>query len=179
MKKLLLIMLFPSLLILVGCTNNLQEYTLKELGLAGMSGKEILMSVADKSIDSSRFNLSVYDDELIVISGKDKISVDMPKDEFYLSVAPYINSTHKCLYHSATSCKGELANEIFHIEFINDDGNIILNEDYQSLDNGFIDLWLPRNIKGTITITYGELSSTKTISTYSGEPTCETTMRLI
>jgi hypothetical protein len=47
-----------------------------------------------------------------------------------------------------------------------------------SMSNGFIDLWLPRDIEGTLTITQGELSATKLISTESGEPTCETTMQL-
>jgi len=41
-----------------------------------------------------------------------------------------------------------------------------------------IDLWLPRNIEGTLTITQGELTASKLISTASGEPTCETTMKL-
>ncbi len=102
----------------------------------------------------------------------------MPEDEFYISVAPYVTQTHTCYTHSATGCSGELAGKTFHVLFIDDNGNTLIDGNYDSLQNGFIDFWLPRDIEGTLTITYGELSTTKEISTYTGEPTCETTMQL-
>jgi hypothetical protein len=151
---------------------------LASVGLEGMSGKEILMGVADGSIEVEGFGLSVYDDELVVILDDTRISVDMPEDEFYLSVAPFIDSTHECSFHSATGCRGEMKQEEFHVEFIDLDGNIIISESMMSMSNGFIDLWLPRDIEGTLTITQGDLTAVKLISTEAGEPTCETTMQL-
>ena len=104
--------------------------------------------------------------------------VDMPEDEFYLSVAPYINETHVCGYHSATGCRGELKQEEFFLEFVDSNGTVIISEKMTSMSNGFIDLWLPRNIEGTLTITQNGLTTSKLISTEAGEPTCETTMQL-
>lgn len=176
MKKILMIIatLFVAFTLSACATNS----DLEEVGLAGMTGKEILQGVADGSIEIDGFGLSVYDDELIVILQEKRVSVDMPDDEFYLSVAPYIEHTHECLYHSATGCRGELKTEEFFVEFIDTEGNVIISENMYSLSNGFIDLWLPRNIEGTLTITQNGLSTSKIISTVSGEPTCETTMQL-
>ena len=176
MKK---IIMFVAVLIvtftLSACSSN---NDLASVGLEGMNGKEILMGVADGSIEVDGFGLSVYDDELVVILDDTRVSIDMPEEEFYLSVAPFIESTHECAFHSATGCRGELKQEEFFVEFIDSDGNTIVSENMMSMSNGFIDLWLPRNIEGTLTITQGELSTSKLISTESGEPTCETTMKL-
>ena len=176
MKK---VILFISVLVvtftLSACSSN---NDLESVGLDGMSGKDILTGVADGSIVVEGFGLSVYDDELVVILEDTRLSVDMPEDEFYLSVAPYIDTTHECAFHSATGCRGEMKQEEFFVEFIDLDDNVVISENMMSMSNGFIDLWLPRDIEGTLTITQGELSTSKVISTESGEPTCETSMQL-
>lgn len=177
MKKILLLLVAVLFAVtLSGCTKS--NESLENVGLDGLSGKEILTGVADGSIVVDGFGLSVYDDELIVFIEEEKISIDMPKNEFYLSVAPYVDVTHECTFHSATGCRGELKSESFFVEFIDIDGNVILSQNMTSLNNGFIDLWLPRNIEGTLTITQGDLSASKVIQTVAGEPTCETTMQL-
>jgi hypothetical protein len=177
MKKiLLLVAVFSVTIALSGCTKS--NESLESVGLDGLSGKEILTGVADGSIVVDGFGLSVYDDELLVLIDDERISVDMPEDEFYLSVAPYVDSTHACTFHSATGCRGELKSENFFVEFIDTDGNVLLSENITSMSNGFIDLWLPRNIEGTLTIRQGDISTSKVIKTVAGEPTCETTMQL-
>jgi hypothetical protein len=177
MKKILiLVAVFTLAITLSGCAKGSES--LKSVGLDGLNGKEILTGVADGSIVVDGYGLSVYDDELLVIIDDERISVDMPDDEFYVSVAPYTDVTHECLYHSATGCRGELKSESFFVEFIDTDGNVILSENMNSMSNGFIDLWLPRDIVGTLTITQGDLSTSKVIKTVAGEPTCETTMQL-
>jgi len=173
-----IIMVITVLLITLTLSACSSKNDLESIGLEGMSGKEILLGIADGSVVVDGYGISVYDDELVVILEDSRLSVDMPEDEFYLSVAPYINNTHECLYHSATGCRAELKLEEFFIEFIDLDGNVIVSENMMSLSNGFIDLWLPRDVEGTLTITQGELSTSKSISTESGEPTCETTMQL-
>lgn len=176
MKKIFLI--FTVLVVtftLSACSNN---NDLASIGLEGMTGKEILTGIADGSVVVDGFGLSVYDDELVIILDDTRVSVDMPIDEFYLSVAPYIDSTHICGFHSATGCRGELKQEEFFVEFIDLDGNILVSESMISMSNGFIDLWLPRDVEGTLIITQGELTANKLISTEVGEPTCETTMQL-
>ena len=176
MKKLvILVVVLFAILTMSACSNS---NDLASIGLDGMSGKEILTGVGDGSIIVDGFGLSVYDNELVVILDDTRISVDMPTDEFYLSVAPYTDLTHDCGFHSATGCRGELKEESFFVEFIDTDGNVILSEIISTMSNGFFDLWLPRNIEGTLTITQDGLTATKIISTEAGEPTCETTMKL-
>ena len=174
-KAIILVTVFILSLTLVSCSNN---DDLASIGLDGLTGKEILLGVGDQSIIVDGFGLSVYDDELVVIIDDTRISVDMPKDEFYLSVAPYITTTHVCGIHSATGCRGELKEEEFFVEFIDTDGTVVISENMMTLSNGFIDMWLPRDIEGTLTITQNGLTTSKLISTTSGEPTCETTMQL-
>jgi hypothetical protein len=176
MKKLFILPVMLMFFILIGCSNSSK---LESVNLAGLSGKEILVGLADESIVVDGYSVSVYEDELIVIIGDDKISVDLPDDEYYLSVAPYKQITHECYYHSATGCRGELKLEEFYVEFIDSNGNVVISKTMLSMANGFIDLWLPRNIEGTLTITQGTLEASKQISTYSGNATCETTMKLI
>lgn len=176
MKKIVLfVMVLLGIITLSACSSS---NDLASVGLDGLSGKTILTGVADGSIAVDGFGLSVYDNELVVILDDERVSVDMPENEFYLSVAPYIELTHECVFHSATGCRGELKQEEFFVEFIDLDGTVIVSESMMSMSNGFIDLWLPRDVKGTLTITQGELSVVKVISTETGEPTCETTMQL-
>lgn len=172
------IIFFTILVIVFSLSACSSKSDLDTVGLGGMTGKKILVGVADGSLEVDGFGLSVYDNELIVIMDEKRVSVDMPEDEFYVSVAPYIDNTHECLYHNATGCRGELKNTEFFVEFIDSDGNVIISENMMSLSNGFIDLWLPRNLEGSLTITYNELTTSKVISTESGQPTCETTMQL-
>ncbi|XMB71470.1 CueP family metal-binding protein [Mycoplasmatota bacterium WC30] len=177
MKKIILLIIILNVILLVSaCSNN---GDLASVGLDGISSKEILTGVGNESIAVNGFGLSVYDDKLVVILNDKRVSLSMPEDEFYLSVAPFINYTHECTFHSATGCRGELKQESFFVELIDSNGNIILSETMTSMSNGFIDLWLPRDIEGTLTITQGELSASKIIFTEAGEPTCETTMKLL
>lgn len=176
MRKVFLLAILLTLTVAMSACSKSDK--LSDIGLDGMSGKEILTKVADGSLPVDRFGLSVYDDELIVIIDDTRISVDMPQDEFYLSVAPYLESTHTCTFHSATGCRGEMKQEDFFLEFIDESGNVIISENMTSMSNGFIDLWLPKDIEGTLTISQGDLVVSKLISTASGEPTCETTMQL-
>ena len=176
MKKIIMFITILVITLTLSACSSSNE--LESIGLDGMNGKEILTGLANGTVVVDGYSISVYDDELVVILEDSRVSVDMPKDEFYLSVAPFINTTHECLYHSATGCRAELKQEEFLVEFVDLDGNIIVSENMMSLSNGFIDLWLPRDVEGNLTITQGELSTSKLISTESGEPTCETTMQL-
>ena len=178
MKKVIILITVLSVFFLAGCTSATDEEIIDDLGFTGLDAKGILTLVSAGGFDFNDVNISVTDSELSIITMDNTISYNMPENEFYMSVAPYINMTHGCLYHSATGCTGEIFEETFHIFLVDSDGNIIIDDDYDSLQNGFIDLWLPRDIEGTLTITYGELTTTKEISTYSGDPTCETTMKL-
>ncbi|QVK21846.1 CueP family metal-binding protein [Mycoplasmatota bacterium] len=80
--------------------------------------------------------------------------------------------------HSATGCRAELVEKRFEVIVKDSYGKEIFNNEVTSLRNGFFELWLPREIEGTITVNYNGLSSTSTISTFDGDLTCLTTMEL-
>lgn len=179
MKKILTLCAAALLLVtLSACTNKTND--LASLGLSNKTAKEILTELGDGTLVPDGYAVSVYDHEILIFTEDDQtISLPMPDDEFYLSVAPYKTLTHECTFHSATGCRGELKSETFFVEFVDTDGNVILSQSMDTLSNGFIDMWLPRNIEGTLTITQGDFVATKLISTEAGQPTCETTMRLV
>src|SRR5699024_4262682 len=77
----------------------------------------------------------------------------LPEDEFFVSIAPFLNETHPCDIHSLTGCQGELVNEDLEVQIENSSGEVILDEKQQTEANGFIDLWLPRDDTFNVTIT--------------------------
>ncbi|TLS52712.1 hypothetical protein FE782_08775 [Paenibacillus antri] len=151
-------------------------------------------NVASKNIDEQRLkqivseysagvrtaaSASISSDRLTVVSGDDVTTeYPLPKDEFFLSIAPYIENTHPCAIHSLTGCRGELANMSFDVTIEDSDGRTVFDRAVTSQPNGFIDLWLPRDDKYRVTIERDGLSTTSTISTFEGDNTCIATMRL-
>ncbi|MCD8511293.1 MAG: CueP family metal-binding protein [Bacillus sp. (in: Bacteria)] len=67
----------------------------------------------------------------------------------------------------------------FHVYIEDKDRNIILDEIVTTLPNGFMDLWLPRDKKYTITISYEGMTAEGELSTFEGDDTCITTMQLM
>lgn len=104
----------------------------------------------------------------------------MPEDRFYLSVAPYIEQTHECYFHSLTTCTGELQNADVHVTVTDaTSGEVVLDEDLTTEANGFVGIWLPRGIEANLTVTYEDASATTAISTVTdSDATCLTTMQL-
>src|SRR5699024_5715029 len=123
---------------------------------------------------------SITSKELIVTEKDDSESVyPLPENEFFVSIAPFINETHPCTNHSLTSCQGELVNKDFDI-FIEDmDGHVIIDGTMNSEANGFIDLWLPRDKTYRLKITHESQEVESEISTFENDGTCITTMQLL
>src|SRR5690625_1487679 len=78
---------------------------------------------------------SITSDELIVTDEKndETTTYKLPKDEFFVSIAPFINTTHPCVNHSLTSCQGELVEEDFKVYIEDEDGNVLVDETKTSL----------------------------------------------
>ena len=49
------------------------------------------------------------------MSNGKKLLYDLPKNEFFVSIAPYVNQTHPCTDHSLTSCQGEMIEKEFDV----------------------------------------------------------------
>ncbi|QSB16164.1 CueP family metal-binding protein [Natronosporangium hydrolyticum] len=152
-------------------------------GLAGLDGREIVdrldrLPVAERptdlmaSVRSGELHLSGEPDEQPAV-------VALPTDEFYLSVAPYVDHTHDCYFHSLTTCLGELAGEQLAVTITDlDTGEVLVNEVTEVYDNGFVGFWLPSGIDATIEIEHDGRAGTEQIATGPEDPTCLTTLQL-
>lgn len=136
--------------------------------------------VADYSSRSLTAESASIDSRTLAVTGTgNKVtSYELPEDEFFVSIAPYIDQTHPCAIHNLAGCQGELANEPFQVTVTDADGNKVLSEPMNAHPNGFIDLWLPREQTYKITIEHEGRTAESDISTYEDDNTCITTMQL-
>jgi len=152
-----------------------QEVFLESYGLAGMDIKEIVYQL-DSQIDEPRELVSSINGEKLSLSdGKTSVELDLPDDSFYLSFAPYENTTHPCAFHSLSSCRGELVNVPVYTTITDENGTIIIEEEMETMANGFIGVWLPKNIRATIEVSYNGKVASAPISTFTESETCLTT----
>ncbi|CEG29023.1 hypothetical protein BN1002_03953 [Bacillus sp. B-jedd] len=78
-----------------------------------------------------------------------------------------------------TGCQGELANKEFAMVITDESGKVILDETVKAGENGFIDLWLPREQTYNVKIEHDGKKTEAEISTFQGDNTCITTMQLM
>lgn len=171
MKKALIsissILLF---LILAACGDKSQEGT-----------KDIKELVHNYSVGSHEdVSASINSHELIVTDHNQmKETYSLPEDEFFVSIAPFEESTHECAIHSLTGCQGELVEKEFNVYIEDEEGNVMVDDTITSFANGFIDLWLPRDRTYQVKIEYDGKIAESTLSTFTGDNTCITTMQLL
>jgi len=159
------------------------DATLKDHGLAGLDAREIIdlldaMPTAERPDD---LMVSIRPNELVITDAAQRETLlPMPDDQFYVSIAPYKDQTHDCYFHSLTTCAGEILNSDVHMLVTDaDSGDVLIDETRTTFDNGFVGLWLPRNIDVTVAIEYDGRSATTDLSTSSDDDaTCVTTMQL-
>lgn len=155
---------------------------LTEAGFDGSDPRALLeeldtLPVADRPAD---LIVSVMPTELVVQPQQpDERRIPLSEEAFYLSVAPYVDQTHPCTFHSLTTCLGEQRNQQVTVNVVDaDSGETYLDEARTTADNGFTGLWLPRDVRVKITMTIDGKSGTVTTSTGSEDPTCLTTLQL-
>ncbi|ADG75336.1 conserved hypothetical protein [Cellulomonas flavigena DSM 20109] len=151
---------------------------LADLGLAGLTGREIVDRL-DASTDTRPLDLvaSVREDEVLVGDGTSEVTVPLG-DEFYMSVAPYVQTTHECFFHSLAGCQGELVDAPVEVRIVDADGAVLVEESTTTWTNGFVGFWLPRGIEGEIEVEHDGRRGSVPFSTTPGSPTCVTTLRL-
>lgn len=158
------------------------EPLLTEYGMAGMDTVEIIdhldrLGGAERPEDMTA---SVRPGELMVSVGNDEFSLGVPEDRFYLSVAPYVDQTHDCFHHSLTTCTGELASTDVQVQIVDETNDkVLVDETRTTFENGFTGFWLPRNIKGTLRVTYDGKTGEVAFATDQDAPTCLTTLQLV
>ncbi|MDR7330646.1 CueP family metal-binding protein [Corynebacterium guangdongense] len=149
-------------------------------GLEGKDAREIITELdqTPRAERSTELMASIRIDELILSDDTGETSLPMPEDETYMSIAPYVNQTHDCFYHSLTTCTGELGNEPVHVTFRDDAGEAILDEEVTTYDNGFVGFWVPKGATGTIEVDHEGRTATADFSTEDDGATCVTTLQL-
>lgn len=103
----------------------------------------------------------------------------LPSEKFYLSIAPYAQTTHECTFHAPTGCQGELSSANVGVKIVDaESGEEYVNRTVKTADNGFAGFWLPAGRTVSVTMTVEGKSGTVTTGTGAGDPTCLTTLRV-
>ena len=182
--------LFAGALLLIGCTiddeqsSATAETSIERLmethGLVGMDAVEIIDSLDRVPLSERPTDLiaSVMPDQLVLSSATEEISLELPDDAFYLSIAPFVSQTHECHFHSLTTCVGELSNEDVQLKIIDEAGDVLVDEARTTFDNGFVGVWVPAGSTGTIEMSYDGMTGTSDFSTSDGSATCITDLQL-
>ena len=188
MRKSLVALSTAALLALTGCASTSTPSAeapargtavVQQLGFEGKTAQQIV-----DTIDSSpktrplNFGASIRDTELVLTKDGAETSLPLPADVFYLSIAPYQSQTHECFFHSLATCQGELANEDVTVTIVDEAGKVLVDETTKTYANGFTGFWLPRDTKGTVTVTHAGRKGSAPFATTAGSPTCMTTLRL-
>lgn len=170
MKRYMFIfMAIIATLFISACSNNntQEDINIKELVHQ--------LTIGEHEVDAA----SITSHQLIIEEDGEEKIYSLPEDEFFVSIAPFKTSTHECAIHSLTTCQGELVEETFRITVETEGGEKLIDEEMETFQNGFIDLWLPRDEEFLVTIQQGDAIAEQRITTFKGDDTCITTMQLI
>lgn len=152
-----------------------------ELGIDASDGKAIVEGLdtlpVEKRPHPDDLLASVQPNELVLQPGN--VSLPLSEAGFYLSIAPYVEQTHPCAFHSLTTCLGELQNT--PIELTVSDaktGDVVVSEITATADNGFVGIWLPRDGEFDVRVVGEHGTAEQRVTTGAEDPTCLTTMQL-
>ena len=77
-----------------------------------------------------------------------------------------------------TSCQGEMALKSFEVKGIDQNGEILIDQTVNTLRNGFMELWLPRERMISLSIKHMDVAAKGFLATFDKSPTCVTTFQL-
>ncbi|MDP2815885.1 MAG: CueP family metal-binding protein [Rectinemataceae bacterium] len=81
--------------------------------------------------------------------------------------------------HNFSSCQGELAQQTFLVKAVDQDNkNVLVDETMTTQQNGFFEIWLPRNRRIMVNVRQGDLRAEGVIETFPDSKTCVTTFLL-
>ena len=151
------------------------ESILERLGLKDQELTSVVMALDERLDEPQDIGARITGEALLLYQGEDEVSVPLPEDLFFVSIAPYINDVHPCQVHNLITCRGELYGETMLITLTLNDGSVLYSEERTTQANGFIGLWLPAGIEGTLSVEMPNRSVSYPISTYANSDTCITT----
>jgi hypothetical protein len=182
MKRTIFAIGLAASMLLAGCASSDEGNVTAEPETAAPNEvQDIKKLVNDYSVGNIEDQKAAINSHQLIVTDSDEsqVTYDLPEDEFFVSIAPYIDSTHPWQTHSLTGCQGELVEEEFDVLIEDEEGNVILEEKVTSQANGFIDLWLPRDMTYQVTINQDGKVAEQELSTFEGDDTCVTTMQLM
>ena len=159
----------------------LAEELLADLDLADEDVTGVIDQLDRLPVDERPTGLmaSVQTDELVLTDGQQEATMALPQGKSYVSIAPFVDETHDCYYHSLTTCLGEMSGEDVDVVITDSEtGEAVVDESTTTFDNGFVGFWVPSDISGTIRITAEGRSGSTEFSTKSDGPTCVTDLQL-
>lgn len=174
--------LFALLALGVSSTTFAAQSDAEFLAAHGLAGKTTEQMV--EAIDGSPqtrplpYSAGITSTELKLSDSTQQFSYPLG-DKFYLSFAPYLTQTHPCFNHSLSGCRGELANTPFDVKITDKSGKVLMQKSLTSHANGFVGVWLPRDIEGTIEVRYQGKTASAPIATHESSQTCLTTLPLL
>lgn len=148
---------------------------LKRLELSELDVPRIVMALDERLDEPADIGARITGEALLLYQGEDEFQVPLPKDLFFVSIAPYINDVHPCQVHNLISCRGELYGETMQITITLDDGTVLYSEERTTQANGFIGLWIPSGIDAVLTVEMPNRIVSHPISSYANSDTCITT----
>ncbi|GAB3624841.1 copper-binding periplasmic metallochaperone CueP [Mariniluteicoccus endophyticus] len=155
------------------------DQALARHGLQGATARQIIDRLDQTNDDrSGPLKVSVRIDHLVISSGEEKKTMPMPADQTYVSIAPYASQTHECFNHHLQSCQGEQVDKAFQVVITDPSGKEIHRSEERTYANGFVGLWLPRDLRGTLTVSGEGRTGSVPFGTRVGDPTCITTLKL-
>lgn len=182
--------LLAGALLLTGCTTAAEPETeapaaaleqVAALGLATDDAQAIVEGLdrlpVDKRPSADALIASVRPTELVLQPGD--VTLPLADAGFYLSIAPYVNQTHPCDFHSLTTCLGELQNTPIELTVTDTKTDeVVVNEITATADNGFVGVWLPRDGEFDVRVVGEQGVAEQRVTTGDTDPTCLTTMQL-
>ena len=91
-----------------------------------------------------------------------------------VAAAPYIERTHPCVTHTMTTCRSELRNEPVEVTVLDAGRDVVVSKNTKTLDNGFVEIWVPRDERFTLRIDGRNLSGEAELKTSRNSSTCLT-----
>lgn len=179
-----LVIAATMMLLLAGCTSAQpvgEHDLLSRYDLAGKDAVEIVdhLDRLEGAQRPTQLMASVRPDELVLSDDGSELSLPLPEDRFYVSVAPYVQQTHECFHHSLTTCQGELTDTEVQVTVTDStSGKVLVDELTTTFANGFVGLWLPRDVAGTVAVTADGRTGEIPLTTGDDDPTCLTTLQL-
>lgn len=171
-----------ALLGIVGVTLLITSFQPKDplaaYDLNDLTVPQMVAELENRTDEPDTLQANITGSKLSLVANGETLTYPLPEDLFYLSFAPYINTTHPCGNHNLITCRGELKNETFQVTVTDSEGVVVSSQEITTYDNGFAGIWLPSNMTGIITVTYQGLSASAPISTNVIDNTCLTTMEL-